>query len=55
MPNEDSIITTTVPDIRLQHPATMVVIMTMLKPRFSMRRPRTVLRMMMNGAGVMSR
>src|SRR2546423_1489063 len=43
-------ITTTVPDIRLQTLAITVAIITNSKRRRSMRRPRMVLRMMMNGA-----
>jgi hypothetical protein len=43
-------ITTTVPDIRLYRPAISVATMTMYARRRSMRRARTLLRMMMKGA-----
>jgi predicted ATPase len=43
-------ITTTVPDIRLHRPAISVATMTMYARRRSMRRARTLLRMMMKGA-----
>ena len=43
-------ITTTVPDIRLHRPAITVATMTICARRRSMRRPRTLLRMMMKGA-----
>ena len=42
--------TTKVPDIMLQKPASTVASMTNSARRRSIRRPRTVLRMMMNGA-----
>ena len=42
--------TTTVPDIKLHSPAITVATMTNSARRRSMRRPRSVLRMMMNGA-----
>src|SRR5207302_8325842 len=47
-------VTTTVPDIRLQKPASTVASMTNSKRRRSMRRPRMMLRMMTNGAAKVS-